>query len=128
MEWTKTKASEYYSYCQSAVVVRVQILNGADHDLPWVEDKVLGWRGENKTSYTVKDQLSTDITGNKSVNDIQGGVANGVGGQLDNDGLLGGIGKLVSTEGINRSERDEFGAEKGKKGMTDALMGGSKES
>jgi len=36
-DWTKKKYNEYYtSY------------------MPWIEDKVLGHWGENKTSYTVK--------------------------------------------------------------------------
>lgn len=36
-DWTKKKYNEYYtSY------------------MPWIEDKVLGYWGENKTSYTVK--------------------------------------------------------------------------
>ena len=36
-DWTKKKYNEYYtSY------------------MPWIEDKVLGYWGENKTSYTAK--------------------------------------------------------------------------
>ncbi len=37
VEWAKNKYNEYYTYY-----------------MPWVEDKVLGYRGENKASYTVK--------------------------------------------------------------------------
>ena len=37
MEWTKKQYNSYYnSY------------------MPWIEDKVLGYWGENKTSYTAK--------------------------------------------------------------------------
>jgi len=40
-EWTKKKYNEAYtSY------------------MPWVEDKVLGYWGENKTSYTAKGTLT----------------------------------------------------------------------
>lgn len=41
-DWTKKKYNEYYtSY------------------MPWIEDKVLGYWGENKTSYTVKGTFSS---------------------------------------------------------------------
>jgi len=43
-DWTKKKYNEYYtSY------------------MPWIEDKVLGHWGENKTSYTVKGILPSNI-------------------------------------------------------------------
>lgn len=71
------------------------------------------------------EQMNTDITGVKSVHDIQGGVSEAVGGQLDNNGLLGGVAQAVSTEGINRQERDEFGVQKQQKTWTDTLSGGA---
>ena len=39
-DWTKKKYNEYYTAY-----------------MPWVEDKVLGYWGENKTSYTAKGIL-----------------------------------------------------------------------
>ncbi|KAL2055055.1 hypothetical protein ABVK25_004877 [Lepraria finkii] len=91
-DWTKKKYNEYYtSY------------------MPWIEDKVLGYWGENKTSYTVKDKMSTDVTGDKNVNAIQGGVAEGVGGTLSSGGILGGVGDMSSKEGVNRAERGDTG-------------------
>lgn len=161
-DWTKKKYNEYYtSY------------------MPWIEDKVLGYWGENKTSYTAKgtsnplhpasafslpstlpptlpspilsslpphpntlasaltllppDKLSTDITGEKNINAIQGGVAEGVGGTLSSGGILGGVGDLSSKEGVNRAERGDPGlgdvpgakqAEKEQKGWTETLSGG----
>ncbi|KAL9609345.1 MAG: hypothetical protein Q9167_005890 [Letrouitia subvulpina] len=64
-EWTKKKYNEYYTAY-----------------VPWLEDKYLAWFGENKTSYVAKDQLrQTKITGDKNVDAVQDGVAEGVGGQ-----------------------------------------------
>ena len=97
--------------------------------MPWVEDKVLGYWGENKTSYTAKgqsflpclfpypailanvlptDKLSTDITGDKNINAVQSGVAEGVGGTLSSGGILGGVGDATSKEGVNRAERGDL--------------------
>lgn len=92
-EWSKKKYDEYYnSY------------------VPWLEDKYLAWFGENKTSYATKDQLDkTKLTGNSSVDAVQDGVNTGVSGQLKSDGLLGGVGDLVSKEGVNRAERGDTG-------------------
>lgn len=167
-EWTKKKYNEYYT----------------DY-MPWVEDKVLGYWGENKTSYTAKgtsslyllslslyptlaphsppharslpsplpishptnpspppiEKMNTDITGDKNVQAIQGGLAEGVGGQLSSGGLLGGVGDMTSKEGINRAERGDPGLDpkeleklnaqkKKEKGWTETLsmgyLGGSK--
>ena len=40
---------------------------------------------------------------------IQGGLAEGVGGQLSSGGLLGGVGDMTSKEGVNRAERGDPG-------------------
>ncbi|KAI4233376.1 MAG: hypothetical protein L6R40_007102 [Gallowayella cf. fulva] len=92
-DWTKKKYDEYYnSY------------------VPWLEDKYLAWFGENKTSYTAKDQLDkTKLTSDPSLNAVQDGVNTGVAGQFKSDGLLGGVGDLVSKEGVNRAERGDSG-------------------
>lgn len=123
-EWTKKKYNEAYT----------------DY-MPWIEDKVLGYWGENKTSYTAKEKLNTDLTGDKNVQAVQGGIAEGVGGQLSSGGLLGGVGDMTSKEGVNRAERGDPGldpkeleklnAQKEKeKGWTETLsmgyLGGSK--
>ena len=56
-------------------------------------------------------------------------MAEGVGGQMDNDGLLGGVGQKFSTEGFNRVERGEpqkhaqATGEQGK-GWTETVTGG----
>ncbi|KAL2422589.1 hypothetical protein ABEF91_004924 [Exophiala dermatitidis] len=74
--------------------------------VPWIEDKVLGWWGENKTSYVAKDKLNqTKITGDKNIDAIQDGINEGVGGQLGKGGLLEGVGNLTSKEVFTRSER-----------------------
>ncbi|KAM0798445.1 hypothetical protein BDR22DRAFT_952123 [Usnea florida] len=91
-EWTKKKYNEAYT-----------------EYMPWIEDKVLGYWGENKTSYTAKEKLNTDLTGDKNVQAIQGGIAEGVGGQLSSGGLLGGVGDMTSKEGVNRAERGDPG-------------------
>lgn len=67
---------------------------------------------------------------------VQGGLAEGVGGQLSSGGLLGGVGDTTSKEGVNRAERgdpglDKLGAQQKKeKGWTETLsmgyFGGSK--
>ncbi|KAI4094074.1 MAG: hypothetical protein L6R37_007310 [Teloschistes peruensis] len=117
-DWTKKKYDEYYnSY------------------VPWLEDKYLAWFGENKTSYATKEQLDkTKITGDKNVDALQDGVNSGVTGQLKEGGLLGGVGDLVSKEGVNRAERGDTGLgekqaiEKGKqeqKGWGDSIPGSS---
>ena len=130
MEWTKKTYNSYYnSY------------------MPWIEDKVLGYWGENKTSYTAKgkssqarshlshlpvhpDKLGTHVTGDKNVNAIQDGVAQGVGGQFGKGGLLAPVGEGISKEGVNRAERGDTGpfdkeqAEKAQKGWTESLSGG----
>lgn len=154
-EWTKKKYNDAYT-----------------EYMPWIEDKVLGYWGENKTSYTAKgtsypfptssphslpidallisyptnpspptEKLNTDLTGDKNVQAIQGGIAEGVGGQLSSGGLLGGVGDMTSKEGVNRAERGDPGldpkeleklnAQKQKeKGWTETLsmgyLGGSK--
>ncbi|MCJ1332842.1 hypothetical protein MMC10_009536 [Thelotrema lepadinum] len=107
MDWSKKKYNEYYtSY------------------MPWVEDKYLQWFGENKTSYSTKETLKTDVTGDKNLNAVQGGLAEGVGGQFSKGGLLGGVGEATSKEGFNRAERGDTGpvdrskAEEGGQGVT----------
>lgn len=52
---------------------------------------------------------STKITGDKNINKIQDGVAEGVGGQFSDGGLLGGVGNTTSKEGVNRAERGDTG-------------------
>ncbi len=128
MEWTKKQYDSYYnSY------------------MPWIEDKVLGYWGENKTSYTAKgnsipshqpqnppsnahlDKLGTHVTGDKNVNAIQDGVAEGVGGQFGKGGLLAPVGEGISKEGVNRAERGDTGPldkEQAQKGWTESLSGG----
>ncbi|OAP56418.1 hypothetical protein AYL99_09597 [Fonsecaea erecta] len=74
--------------------------------VPWIEDKVLGWFGENKTSYVAKDNLNkTKITGDENIDAIQDDVNKGVGGQFGKGGLLEGVGNLTSKEVLNRGER-----------------------
>jgi len=74
--------------------------------MPWVEDKFLGWFGENKASYVAKGELDkTKITGDKNVDAIQDGVNEGVTGQFKKGGLLEPVGKLTSKEVFTRSER-----------------------
>ncbi|KAL9131428.1 MAG: hypothetical protein Q9217_000642 [Psora testacea] len=115
MEWAKEKYNNAYN-----------------NYMPWIEDKVLGYWGENKTSYTAKDKLSTDVTGERNVNAIQGGVAEGVGGTLSSGGLLGGVGDLTSKEGVNRAERgdvdpmklEQMGKKEQPKSWTETLSGG----
>lgn len=97
MEWTKKQYNSYYeSYA------------------PWLEDKYLAWFGENKTSYVAKDNLSkTKATGNEDVDKAQDGVNEAVGSQFGKGGLGEAAGKLVSDEGISRSERGGKGDGKG---------------
>ncbi|KAJ9610723.1 hypothetical protein H2200_005500 [Cladophialophora chaetospira] len=74
--------------------------------MPWIEDKVLGYWGTNKTSYAAKGELDkTKITGDKNIDAIQDGVNEGVTGQFKKGGLLEGVGNLTSKEVINRGER-----------------------
>lgn len=139
MEWTKKQYNAYYNAY-----------------MPWIEDKVLGYWGENKTSYTAKgnplpfpippipstpppflpltntpppnlDKLGTHVTGDKNVNAVQDGVAEGVGGQFAKGGLLSPVGEGISKEGVNRAERGDTGPldkEKAQKGWTESLSGG----
>jgi hypothetical protein len=90
--------------------------------MPWIEDKYLSYFGENKSSYSTKQTLKTDISGDKNVNKIQDGVAEGVGGQLAQGGLLGGVGEHASKEGFNRVEREDPAGKS--KGWTETLSGG----
>ncbi|KAF8858522.1 hypothetical protein BDZ45DRAFT_622316, partial [Acephala macrosclerotiorum] len=76
--------------------------------MPWIEDQYLYWfgKGDNKASYVTKDTLNkSKITGIKQVDQIQDDVHNLIGNQLGENGLLAPVGRLVSTEGINRAER-----------------------
>ena len=133
--------------------------NSYNSYVPWLEDKYLAWYGENKTSYTAKGQSpypfislllgsrliefvaylenlkQNPLTDDKNVAAIQGGVADGVGGQLSSGGLLGGVGDMSSKEGVNRVERGELDpsqldeikkkeAEKQSKGWTETMTGG----
>jgi len=108
MEWTRNKYNDYYnSY------------------MPWVEDKYLQWFGENKTSYTTKETLKTDVTGDKNVNSIQNGIAEGVGGQFSKGGALNSVGEAVSSEGFNRYEHAAPEADKQGKGWTDSARDGA---
>ena len=109
--------------------------------VPWLEDKYLAWYGENKTSYMAKGKqrrpncgtrlMSTaedtmkqnPLTDDKNVAAIQGGVAEGVGGQLSSGGLLGGVGDASSKEGVNRAERGDLDPSK-QKTWTESLSGG----
>ncbi|MCJ1434245.1 hypothetical protein MMC27_003612 [Xylographa pallens] len=100
-------------------------------DMPWIEDKYLQWFGENKTSYTIKEDMkSTKITGDKNIDAVQDGLAEGVGGQFSSGGLLGGVGDMSSKEGVNRAERGDTGPvdkaklEKQQKGWGETLSGG----
>ncbi len=71
----------------------------------------------------------TKLTNDSSLNSIQDGLNTGVSGQLKSDGLLGGVGDLVSKEGVNRAERGDSGlgekeaVEKGKKGWGESIPG-----
>jgi len=88
MEWTRKQYNSYY-----------------DSYMPWLEDKYLAYFGENKTSYTTKEQLrKTEITGDKNVDAVQEDVIEGVGGQLGKGGLGEGVGKLVSDKGFTTAE------------------------
>ncbi|KAG8528750.1 uncharacterized protein KY384_006437 [Bacidia gigantensis] len=102
--------------------------NAYNNYVPWVEDKVLGYWGENKTSYTAKDKLSTDVTGDKNINAIQGGVAEGVGGTLSSGGILGSVGDASSKEGVTRVEKGNLDAQQAQKknqgSWTSTLSGG----
>lgn len=53
--------------------------------------------------------MSTDVTGDKNINAVQGGIAKGVGGTLSSGGVLGGVGDMTSKEGVNRAERGDPG-------------------
>ena len=73
------------------------------------------------------------LTDDKNVAAVQGGVAEGLGGQLASGGLLGGIGDMSSKEGMNRVERGEMDPsqleeikrkEQNQKGWTESLSGG----
>ncbi|KUJ16415.1 uncharacterized protein LY89DRAFT_669928 [Mollisia scopiformis] len=92
--------------------------------MPWIEDQYLYWfgKGDNKASYVAK--------GIKQVDQIQDDVHNLVGNQLGENGLLAPVGKLVSTEGINRAERqgrDDQGSYGGAAaGYTDPMIKGGK--
>ena len=79
--------------------------------------------------------MSTDVTGDKNINAIQGGVAEGVGGTLSSGGILGGVGDMSSKEGVNRAERGDTGPidpsklnaqkqQQQQKGWTETLSGG----
>lgn len=76
------------------------------------------------------DKLSTHVTGDKNVNAVQDGVAEGVGGQFAKGGLLAPVGEGISKEAVNRAESGDTGpldkekAEKGQKGWTESLSGG----
>jgi len=101
--------------------------------MPWIEDQYLYWfgKGDNKASYVTKDTLNkSKITGIKQVDQIQDDVHNLVGNQLGENGLLAPVGKLVSTEGINRAERqgkDDKGSYGGPAaGYTDPMIKGGK--
>ena len=78
--------------------------------------------------------MSTDVTGDKNINAIQGGVAEGVGGTLSSGGVLGGVGDMTSKEGVNRAERgdpgidpkelEKLGKKEEPKTWTESLSGG----
>ena len=72
--------------------------------------------------------MSTDVTGDKNINAIQGGVAEGVGGTLSSGGVLGGVGDMTSKEGVTRAERGDLDPQKlekkKEKGWTETLSGG----
>ena len=64
------------------------------------------------TQPSAADKLSTDITGDKNINAIQSGVAEGVGGTLSSGGVLGSVGDTTSKEGVNRAERGDLDPKK----------------
>lgn len=86
------------------------------------------------SSYSVAEQLKQNpLTDDKNVAALQGGIAEGVGGQLSSGGLLGGVGDMSSKEGMNRVERGELDPsqleeiqkkEKEQKGWTETLSAG----
>lgn len=85
----------------------------------------------NKLTPLLTDTLNkSKITGIKQVDQIQDDVHNLVGNQLGENGLLAPVGKLVSTEGINRAERqgrDDKGSYGGPAaGYTDPMIKGGK--
>lgn len=64
----------------------------------WIEDTYLKYFGENRTSYGVKDTLHKgEISGNKDVDGVQRSVGDAVGNQFGENGLAGGVGKIVDT-------------------------------
>lgn len=76
----------------------------------------------------------TKITGDKNIDAIQDGLNTGVTGQLKEGGLLGGVGDLVSKEGVNRAERGDSGlgekdaidkSKQQQKGWGDSIPGSS---
>ncbi|KAJ5585503.1 uncharacterized protein N7459_005303 [Penicillium hispanicum] len=87
--------------------------------MPWIEDQYLKWfgKGDNKASYVTKDTLSKSrITGNEQADQIQDDVANMVGNQISDKGVLKPAGNFACKEGINRYERngkDEAGSYEG---------------
>ena len=109
MEWSKKKYNEYYTSCTFSVLQLIDPLLTPSADMPWIEDKVLGWWGENKTSYVAKDKMKTRVVGDENVNKVQDGVADGVGGQFGKGGLLNPVGEGLSQEGMNRAERGDTG-------------------
>ncbi|KAI9776372.1 MAG: hypothetical protein M1835_005533 [Candelina submexicana] len=107
-EWVKKKYNDNYDYY-----------------MPWIEDKYLQWFGENKTSYSTKENLKkTEITGNKDINKIQDSVAEGVGNQFGKGGIGEGIGSTLSKEGFNRAEGEEQDSDKLAKDKAGKATGG----
>ena len=110
---------------------------------------MLGYWGENKTSYQTKEALKTKVVGDENLGKVQDGVAEGVGGQLSSGGLLGGVGDATSKQGMNRAEGAQLehgdkpqgmagqaqegaqgvagGVQKGLGGVTNTLTGGGGE-
>ena len=82
------------------------------------------------TFHPTENIKSANITGNKGIGKVTDGLAEGVGGQLDSDGILGGVGDATSKEGFNRAERGDTGPidkaemEKEQKGWSETLSGG----
>ncbi|KAI9724689.1 MAG: hypothetical protein M1828_003558 [Chrysothrix sp. TS-e1954] len=69
------------------------------------EDKALDSMGENRLSYGLKDQMKRNrVIDDPNVNKFQDQAADAVGGLTGKDGMLGGVGGVVSDIGGDAQE------------------------
>jgi len=106
------------------------MLHLQNHSLPLSLPFSFQKRSTNSTCDTIENLKQANITGDKNIGKVTDGVAEGIGGQLDSDGLLGKVGDMTSKEGMNRAERGDTGPidkqkiEQGQKGWGETLSGG----